>query len=74
MAKMKVATEAAGNVWKIVARPGERVAADEPVMILESMKMEVPVNAPRGGTVLEILTPEGTAVGEDEVVAIIEAD
>jgi len=74
MAKVKVATEAAGNVWKVVVPPGERVEADEPVMILESMKMEVPVNAPRGGTVLEILAPEGTAVGEDEVVAIIEAD
>ncbi len=74
MAKLKVATEAAGNVWKIVVQPGERVEADEPVMILESMKMEVPVHAPRGGTVLEILTPEGAAVGEDQVVAIIDAD
>ncbi len=74
MAKVKVATEAAGNVWKIVVAVGGRVDADEPVMILESMKMEVPVNAPKAGTVLEILAPEGTAVGEDEVVAIIEAD
>ena len=72
MARTNVVSDIAGKVWKIQAVPGAKVAQDEAVLILESMKMEIPVNAPRTGTVIEIYFREGEVVGEGEVVAIIE--
>ena len=72
MAGTKVVSDIAGKVWKIEAPAGTKVAQDDVVLILESMKMEIPVNAPRAGTVIEIYFSEGEVVGEGEVVAIIE--
>jgi acetyl-CoA carboxylase biotin carboxyl carrier protein len=68
----KVISDIAGKVWKIEAAAGTRVAQDDTVLILESMKMEIPVTAPRAGTVTEIYFREGEVVGEGDVVAIIE--
>ena len=73
MAIVDVKTEITGNVWKIVARVGQKLAEDEPIMILESMKMEIPVSAPEAGTVKEILVAEGDVATEGSVVARIEA-
>ncbi len=73
MAAIDVKTEVTGKVWKIVARPGDKVAADDEIMILESMKMEIPVVAPEDGTVKEIKVVEGDAVTEDQVVAVVES-
>lgn len=73
MAIIDVKTEITGNVWKIVAKVGDRLSEDEPVMILESMKMEIPVAAPEDGTLSEILVAEGDTVTEGTVVARIEA-
>ena len=73
MAIVDVKTEITGNVWKIVARVGQKLAEDEPILILESMKMEIPVSAPEAGTVKEILVAEGDVVTEGSVVARIEA-
>ena len=72
MARTKVVSDIAGKVWKIEAPAGTKVARDDPVLILESMKMEIPVNAPCAGTVIEIYFQEGEVVGEGEAVAIIE--
>jgi acetyl-CoA carboxylase biotin carboxyl carrier protein len=72
MPRTNVISDIAGKVWKIQAMPGTKVAQDDAVLILESMKMEIPVNAPRAGTVIEIYFQEGEVVGEGEVVAIIE--
>ena len=72
MAQVKVVSDIAGKVWKIAAVAGTKVAQDDAVLILESMKMEIPVNAPRAGTVVEIYFQEGEVVGEGDVVAIIE--
>ena len=66
---MQVRAELAGNLWKILVRVGQRVAADETLMILESMKMEIPVTSPRAGTVRRILTLEGQAVQEGDPLA-----
>jgi acetyl-CoA carboxylase biotin carboxyl carrier protein len=73
MAIVDVKTEITGNVWKIVARVGQKLAEDEPILILESMKMEIPVSAPEAGTVKEILVAEGDVATEGSVVARIEA-
>jgi acetyl-CoA carboxylase biotin carboxyl carrier protein len=73
MALVDVKTEITGNVWKIVAQVGEEVEEDAPILILESMKMEIPVSAPEVGTVREILVKEGDVVSEGTVVARLEA-
>ncbi len=73
MALVDVKTEITGNVWKIVAKVGDELEEDEPILILESMKMEIPVSAPETGTVREILVAEGDVVAEGTVVARLEA-
>jgi biotin carboxyl carrier protein len=72
MPHVKVLSEIAGSVWKIVTAPGEAVEEDQPLLILESMKMEIPVLAPERGVVREICVSEGSAVAEGEVVAILD--
>ena len=69
MARTKITTDVAGNVWKIVAKAGDELAEDDTILIMESMKMEIPVTAPKDGTLVEILVEEGEAIGEGEVVA-----
>jgi biotin carboxyl carrier protein len=71
MAEMRVKSEIAGSVWKILKQPGEAVEEEEPVILLESMKMEIPVIAPRGGKVAEIRVEEGEMVAEGDVVVVI---
>lgn len=73
MAIVEVKTEITGNVWKIVTQVGDRVAEDDPILILESMKMEIPVTAPEDGKLTEILVSENETVTEGTVVARMEA-
>jgi biotin carboxyl carrier protein len=73
MAEIRVKSEIAGSVWKILKNPGEVVEEEEPVILLESMKMEIPVMAPRTGTIAEIRVAEGEMVAEGDVVAVITA-
>ncbi len=61
-----------GVVFQISTKPGDAVAAGDPVIVLESMKMEIPVEAPRAGTVREIKVAEGQTVQEGDTVAILE--
>jgi len=71
MAELRVKAEIAGSVWKILVEPGAAVAAEDSLILLESMKMEIPVVAPRAGTLLEIRVAEGAAVAEGDVVAVL---
>ena len=64
-------SEVTGTVWKIEAPVGTRVAEGDTVVIIESMKMEIPVTAPRAGVVLEIHVAEGEVVAEDQSVAVL---
>ncbi len=73
MAIIDVKTVITGNVWQILKKVGETVEEDEAIIMLESMKMEIPVTAPEDGTVTEILVKEEDTVAEDSVVARIEA-
>jgi acetyl-CoA carboxylase biotin carboxyl carrier protein len=61
-----------GTVWKIEKKVGDSVSEGETVIILESMKMEMPVEAPCGGTIASIAIKEGEAVDEGKVLATIE--
>jgi acetyl-CoA carboxylase biotin carboxyl carrier protein len=72
MAIIDVKAEITGNVWKILAKPGQKVEEDEAIVMLESMKMEIPVSAPERGTVKEILVSEGEVVTEGSVVSRLE--
>jgi acetyl-CoA carboxylase biotin carboxyl carrier protein len=72
MADVDVKVEITGSVWKIVAKVGDQVEEDDEIMILESMKMEIPVLAPEDGTIKEIIVAEEDSVDENQVVAILE--
>ena len=61
-----------GVVFQISARPGDQVAAGDPVIVLESMKMEIHVEAPRAGAVREIRVAPGQTVQEGDTVAVLE--
>jgi biotin carboxyl carrier protein len=73
MAVVNVKSEIAGNVWKIQLKPGDKVEVEGEIMILESMKMEIPVLSPKAGTIKEIKVNEGEAIGEGQLVAVIDA-
>jgi acetyl-CoA carboxylase biotin carboxyl carrier protein len=72
MAKIEVTSEVTGNVWKVQAKVGDVLAEEDVIMILESMKMEIPVEAPVAGKLVELSVAEEDSVDEDRVVAIIE--
>ena len=68
----EVKAELVGNLWKIVTEVGQQVEEDDTLMILESMKMEIPITTPVTGVVKEILVNEGDVVQEGQTVAIVE--
>ena len=72
MAELRVKSEIAGAVWKIEVAVGDRVAEDDPLVILEAMKMEIPLLAPRSGVVKAILVAEGDRVAEGEVAVVLD--
>ena len=72
MAKIEVKSEITGKVWKIETKPGDMLAEDDPILILESMKMEIPVMAPTDGKLIEILVAEEDTVEEEQVIAIMD--
>jgi biotin carboxyl carrier protein len=69
----EVAAQITGNVWKIERAVGDAVAEGDVILILESMKMEIPVEAPCAGRIREIRVSEGQAIEEDAVLAVIDA-
>ena len=68
----EVKAELVGNVWKVKTSPGDHVAEEDELLILESMKMEIPVTAPRAGTVREVRVKEGEVVKEGQVLVVLE--
>ena len=72
MALIDVASVVTGSVWKIEASVGQKLEAGDVIMILESMKMEIPVIAEDGGVLRELRVAEGVPVAEGQVVAVVE--
>ena len=68
---MKIEAIVTGVVWKIEKHVGERVQAGDVIMILESMKMEIPIAAPVAGTLKSLAVQEGQSVTEGEVVTVL---
>ncbi|MBT3789523.1 MAG: acetyl-CoA carboxylase biotin carboxyl carrier protein subunit [Alphaproteobacteria bacterium] len=72
MAEIEIHSEIAGTVWLVEVVPGTVVAEDDTIIVLESMKMEIPVDAPTGGKVTKILVAKDDVVSENQVVAVME--
>jgi len=72
MARHVVAAEIAGTVFKLEVAAGASVLAGAVLIILESMKMEIPVEAPIAGKIAEVLVSEGQAIAEGQSLAVIE--
>ena len=71
MAEIEERTEVAGSVWKIVAEVGQRLEAGDTIMIIESMKMEIPITTEQGGIVTRFMVEEKAPVAEGQVVALL---
>lgn len=74
MAKVEVESEVTGNVWKVEVSAGATVAEGDVLIILESMKMEIPVEAPASGTVQQVLVQPEEQVEEDQLLLVLETD
>ena len=71
--RIKITSEIAGQVWKLLAQQGDELAADAPIVILESMKMEIPILAPTAGKLIELHVAEEDMVAEDQLICVIES-
>lgn len=70
---IEVEAQITGSVWKVEVQVGARVEDEQTLLIIESMKMEIPVESPAAGIVAEIRVQEGQAIEEGEVLVVIEA-
>ena len=68
----EVRAEMVANVWQVVVSEGDRVADGDTLVILESMKMEIPVLAESAGTLIKVAVAEGDVVQEGDLIAVIE--
>ena len=68
-----ILAEVTGTVWKIEAAAGSVVAEGDTLVIVESMKMEIPVSADCAGTVRELCVAEGDLVADGQAIAVIDA-
>jgi acetyl-CoA carboxylase biotin carboxyl carrier protein len=72
LAELKVVSDLNAKVWKVEVSVGDKVEADATLIILESMKTEIPIDAPKAGTVKAILVGEGDPVEEGQTVAVLD--
>ena len=72
MGRLQAKSEVSGSVWKIEVALGQRVAEGDILVLIESMKMEIPVVVETAGTVASILVAEGEVIVEGQAVVILE--
>jgi acetyl-CoA carboxylase biotin carboxyl carrier protein len=72
MARIEIKSEITGTVWEVKSRPGDKVDSGDTLLIIESMKMEIPVITEDAGTVVEILVKKKDPVAEGQVVAVLD--
>jgi acetyl-CoA carboxylase biotin carboxyl carrier protein len=68
----EIRAEMVANVWKVVAAEGDAVADGDTLVILESMKMEIPVLAEAAGVLTRLAVAEGDVIQEGDLIAVIE--
>jgi acetyl-CoA carboxylase biotin carboxyl carrier protein len=71
MAINRIESLVTGTVWKLERQTGDALAEGETILIIESMKMEIPIDAPAAGTLRELLVVEGERVTEGQVLAVV---
>ncbi len=74
MSTETIYSEITGSVWKIQSQLGDVLEAEASIMVLESMKMEIPVMTPDGGRLVKLLVVEGDSVKEGQELAVIETE
>ncbi len=67
-----VEAQVTGRVIRVEKQVGDRVASEETILVLESMKMEIPVEAPSAGTISQLCVREGDSVGEGDQLAVLD--
>jgi acetyl-CoA carboxylase biotin carboxyl carrier protein len=72
MPTMNIESEVTGTIWKVEVKAGQSVSEDETLLIVESMKMEIPVTAPKAGRVAEVKVMEGDAVTDQQLLVVLE--
>ncbi|MBN9429761.1 MAG: biotin/lipoyl-binding carrier protein [Burkholderiales bacterium] len=72
MSTVKIRSEVTGSVWKLLKQPGDTLAAGEEIMLIESMKMEIPVISEEAGRLTELQVAEGDAIQEGQIVATMQ--
>lgn len=72
MANTKLTSPVTGTVWKILAKPGDALAAGADVLLVESMKMEIPVSMPHAGRIKAVHVKEEDSISEGQLLAEIE--
>ncbi|MFM9999752.1 MAG: biotin/lipoyl-binding carrier protein [Burkholderiaceae bacterium] len=69
--QIEIRAEVTGTVWKVLTPVGTRIEAEDTLLVVESMKMEIPVTSERAGTVIEMKVAEGDAVQDGQVLAVV---
>jgi acetyl-CoA carboxylase biotin carboxyl carrier protein len=69
---VEVEAQITGNVWKVEKSVGDEVQEEDVLLIIESMKMEIPVEAPSAGRISEIRVAEGDSIEEGDVVVVLD--
>ena len=69
---VEIEAQIAGSVWKVEKAVGDAVREEDVILIIESMKMEIPVEAPSAGTIREIRAAEGDSIEEGDVLAVLD--
>jgi len=69
---IEIEAQITGNVWKIEKQVGDTVAEEDVILIIESMKMEIPVEAPCSGRIAEIRTAEGESIEEGDILVVLD--
>jgi acetyl-CoA carboxylase biotin carboxyl carrier protein len=72
VARIEIKSEITGTVWQLRTKPGDRVESGDTLLVIESMKMEIPVITEDSGTVKEILVKEKDPVAEGQIVAVVD--
>jgi biotin carboxyl carrier protein len=68
---IRILADVAGTVWKVLVEEGDEVVADDALLVLESMKMEIPATAPAAARVVSVFATEGAVVAEDELLMLL---
>ncbi len=69
---VEVEAQITGNVWKIEKAVGDQVSEEDVILIIESMKMEIPVESPAAGRIAEIRVQEGQSIEEGDILVVLE--